>query len=199
MLADANKILKQRAITLAQNGQIRHLDNTAWLNHTNALAQTNAVIDAMMNSTNSLGQAVELYFVNSLVSPALIGACRSKGIAVASEGDAVTIAHEVLHTCILEDIYTVDGQGIPGPVSQSRLPADWGGGYYPSDLTQRELVGKLIMRSGGTEEDPDPSQRRDLPSGTVFGWKHTGDWASPKELGPAGVGQSSIQQTPRSY
>jgi len=200
LLADANKILQQRGVTLVQNGSIRHLNSTNWLDHTNALAQTNAVIDTMMDSTNSMGQAVELYFVRSLESPALKGACRPKGIAIASDGDAVTIAHEVLHTCILEDIYTVDGQGIPGPVSQDRIPSDWGGGYYTSDLTQRELVGRLIMRSGG-EEEIDTAPRRDLPSGTIYGWKQSipNDSTSPKILDQAGVGQSSIQQTPRNY
>ena len=112
----------------------------------------------------------------------------------------MVIAHEVLHTCMLEDIYTVDGQGIPGPVSQSRLPSDWGGGYYPPGMTQRALVGRLIMRSGGQGEiDTEP--RRDLPSGTVYGWKLSDpdDPSGPKTLGHASVGQSSIQQTPRSY
>ncbi|MEI6647734.1 MAG: hypothetical protein WCP12_16985 [bacterium] len=200
LLVDANKVLRQRGITLVQNGDIHILNETNWLDHTDALAQTNDVIDTMMDSTNSLGQAVELYFVRSLESPALKGACRSKGIAIASDGDSVTIAHEVLHTCILEDIYTVDDQEIPGLVSQDRIPCDWGGGYYTSDLTQRALVGRLIMRSGG-EEGIDTAPRRDLPSGTIYGWKliNPADASSPKTLGQASVGQSSIQQTPRNY
>ena len=201
LLTNANTILRQRGITLVQNGDANILNETNWLHHVDVLSTNAPSIDAMMNSTNSMGNAVELYFVQTLDGGDLKGACRSKGIAVASDGESVTIAHEVLHSCILEDIYTVDGQGIPGPVSQDRIPSDWGGGYYPPDLTQRELVGKLIMRSGGTEEDPDPSQRRDLPSGTVYGWKHSdpNDNTSPKILDQAGVGQSAIQNTPRSF
>jgi hypothetical protein len=201
LLTNANTILRQRGITLVQSGDTHILNETNWLHHVDVLSTNALSIDAMMNSTNSMGNAVELYFVQTLDGGDLKGACRSKGIAIASEGDAVTIAHETLHSCILEDIYTVDVQGIPGPVSLDRLPTDWGGGYYPPNLTQRELVGKLIMRSGGTEEDPAPSERRDLPSGTIYGWKlaNPSDASSPKTLGQAGVGQSSIQNTPRSF
>ena len=200
LLADANAILRQRGITLVQNGEAHILNQTNWLDHANVLAQTSPVIDGMMDSTNSMGNAVELYFVRSLDGGDYKGACRAKGIAVASDGDAVTVAHELLHSCGLADIFTADGQEIPGPVSRDRLPSDWGGGYYPPDLTQRQLVGGLIMRSGG-EEVLDTSSRRDLPSGTVFGWRRTipGDSSSPKALGQAGVGQSSIQNAPRSY
>ncbi len=62
------------------------------------------------------------------------------------------IAHEVLHDCGLEDIYTVENLGThPNPVSgqspQSVSPPT-GGGYYPPG-SQRELITRLIMRSGG--------------------------------------------------
>jgi len=77
-----------------------------------------------------------------------------------SDGAARTLAHEVLHDCGLEDIYTVenpdssDPNPIPGMASRERLPDDWGGGYYQPGLTQRSLVTRLIMRSGGFSPDP---------------------------------------------
>jgi hypothetical protein len=154
-----------------------------------------------------MGNALELYFVNTLDGTDVAGLCWPDGIVIAANGDGHTIAHEVLHDCGPEDIYTVDDQNaenpnpIPGLVSRTRLPSDWGGGYYPPDLTQRALAGRLIMRSGGTEEDPDPLWRRDLPSGTVYGWRHSipADPASPKTLGQAGVGQSAVQNNPGSF
>ena len=205
--AGANKILWQRGVTLVQNGPVRYLDNDDWRNHTDSLNPSNTVIDAMLDSTNSMGNAVELYFVESLEGGDALGVCRTEGIVIADEGDGVTVAHEVLHDCGTEDIYTVeindpnlaDPHPIPGPVSRDRLPSDWGGGYYPPELTQRELVGRLAMRSGGVGNDPPQSQSRDLPGGTVFGWRHTGDGASPKTLGQSGVGQSAIQRNPGSY
>ena len=208
LLDDANKILKQRGITLEQLGDTHFLNSSNWLDHTDALAQTNDVIDGMMDSTNSMGSAVELYFVRSLDGGDLLGACRPKGIAIANGGDAVTVAHEVLHSCGTEDIYTVelndpncsDPHPVTGPVIQERLPADWGGGYYPPSLTQREAVARLIMRSGGINED-NAISRFDLPSGSVFGWKHSvpSDGTSPKTLGLSGVGQSSCQTLNGSY
>jgi len=147
---------------------------------------------------------VELYFVRSLDGGDLLGACRAKGIAVASDGDGVTVAHETLHTCGLDDIYTVvsaSGENpVPGQVSPDYLPSDWGGGYYALGMTQRELVARLIMRSGGIN-GIDTASPRDLPVGTVFGWRHSipGDSSSPMVLDQAGVGQSSIQNTPRSF
>jgi hypothetical protein len=210
LLADANKILRQRGITLVQNGAILHLDNDAWLNHTNALAQTNAVIDAMMDSTNSLGQAVELYFVKTLDGGDLKGARRSKGIAISSgTGVGRTITHEVLHDCgtgatDIDDIYPVrndsdtDTDPIPGMVRQEWISADWGGGYYAPDLSQRELVDRLIMRSGGYN-DPSPALSIDLPSGSVFGYHDSMSNGVPtRVLGPAAVGQDSCTGTPGS-
>ncbi|NLX55911.1 MAG: hypothetical protein GXY58_12415, partial [Planctomycetaceae bacterium] len=66
-----------------------------------------------MDSTNSMGNAVELYFVNTLDGETTAGVRHPKGIAVAVIGDGRTIAHEVLHDCGLEDIYIADGQGNP--------------------------------------------------------------------------------------
>ena len=160
----------------------------------------------MLNTTNSMGNALELYFVDTLDGGGTAGVRCLEGIAIAAQGDAPTIAHEVLHDCGTADIYTVDDQNaenpnpIPGLVSRTKLPSDWGGGYYPPALTQRALVGRLIMRSGGQGEiDTEP--RRDLPSGTVYGWRHSipADPTSPKTLGQAGVGQSAVQNNPRSF
>jgi hypothetical protein len=90
-----------------------------------------------------MGNAVELYFVETLDGGGTAGVRHPKGIAVAVIGDGRTIAHEVLHDCGPEDIYTVQDPGgsvsnpVSGPVSEERIPADWGGGYYPPGLAQR--------------------------------------------------------------
>jgi len=211
LLTGANIILRQRGVTLVQNGESHILNQTNWLDHVDVLSTNAPSIDEMMDSTNSMGQAVELYFVRSLDGGGLLGACRTKGIAVATRGDAVVIAHEVLHSCgtdvsPVEDIYMVEDPSasplnpVPGLASQNNLPSDWGGGYYPPTLTQRELIGRLIMRSGG-EEGVDTATPRDLPSGTIYGWKHSipTDGTSPMVLGQASVGQSAAQRTPESY
>jgi hypothetical protein len=199
LLADANKILWQRGLTLVQSGAVRYLDNDAWRNHTNVLAETNAVIDAMMDSTNSMGNAVELYFVETLEGGDAAGVRRPKGIAIASGAGSRTIAHEVFHDCGLEDIYIADDQGNPllELVAEQSIPADWGGGYYNPWVLQHGLIKRLIMRSFLTSQE---DVGTDLPSGDVRGWHHgPGGGGTSLILGPAKVGQSSIIRTPGSY
>ena len=157
-----------------------------------------------MDSTNSMGNAVELYFVDTLEGTAVGGVCWPEGIVIATAGDANVIAHEVLHDCGLEDIYTVKNPGgsdpnpVSGPVSEERIPADWGGGYYPPGLAQRELIPRLIMRGGGFGPEPPSPTSIYLPRGTVHGWRNAGG-GTGRTLGNAGVGQSAIQRNPGSY
>ncbi len=196
----------KHVFTLVQTGEEHVQNNTNWLDHTDIFNISNTVMNAMLNSTNSMGNAIELYFVNTLEGGSALGMRSSEGIVIASGGDGLAIVHEVLHDCGTKDIYTVDNQEaetpnpVPGPVSMDRVPSDWGGGYYPPDLTQRELVGRLIMRSGGID-GADTASRWDLPVGTVFGWRHVNpaDGSSPKTLDQAGVGQSVIQRNPGSF
>jgi len=158
----------------------------------------------MMDSTNSMGNAVELYFVNALDGTDAAGLCWPEGIAIARNGTGHTIAHEVMHDCGLEDIYTVedsdgsDPNPVSGPVSAERIPADWGGGYYPLGLEQRELIPRLIMRGGGFGPEPPSPTSIYLPRGTVYGWRNVGG-GTVRTLGNAGVGQSAIQRNPGSY
>jgi len=206
LLADANKILWQNGLTLVQSGSYHLLNNTNWLHHVDVLNPANASLSAMLNTTNSAGDAVELYFVNMLEGGMAAGVRWPEGIAIASgEDTAHTLAHEVLHDCGLEDIYTIenpdssDTNPIPGPVSEGRIPSDWGGGYYLPGLTQRSLVTRLIMRSGRFGPEPPLSQGVCLPRGTVCGWRDQDTNGNVRVLGQAGVGRSSVRRSPGSY
>ena len=81
-----------------------------------------------MDATNSMGNAVELYFVNTLEGGAVGGVRRPEGIVIAANGDGQTLAHEVMHNCGLEDIYTVENPNgsdptrSPGRSPQSAFP-----------------------------------------------------------------------------
>ena len=204
LLADANKILWQRGLTLVQSGAVRYLSNDAWLNHTDLLNPANTNLAAMLDSTNSMGNAVELYFVNTLDGTDAAGLCWPEGIVIARSGTGHTIAHEVMHDCGLEDIYTVenpngsDPNPVSGPVSAERIPADWGGGYYPPGLAQRELIMRLLMRGERFGPEPELSGSVYLPRGTVYGWRNAGG-GTVRTLGNAGVGQSAVQRNPGSY
>jgi len=204
LLADANRILWPSGLTLVQSGAVHYLNNAAWLNHTDVLNPANTNLAAMLNATNSMGNAVELYFVEMLEGEDAAGVCWPEGIAIARNGNGHTIAHEVMHSCGLEDIYTVenpygpDPNPVPGPVSEERIPADWCGGYYPPGLTQRSLITRLLMRGGAFGPEPPVSEGICLPRGTVYGWRHAGG-GNVRTLGNAGVGLSAIQRNPGSH
>ena len=106
LLADANKILWQNGLTLVQSGTVHYADNDAWLNPSNTTPAAVYEFDALMDSSSGTG-GVELYFVQTITGEkgGLKGVKRIKGIAIAQDGDASTIAHEVLHACGLDDIY----------------------------------------------------------------------------------------------
>ena len=199
LLTDANRILWQNGLTLVQSGSYHLLNNTNWLNHIDVVNPANTNLSAMLNTTNSAGDAVELYFVNMLEGGEAAGVRWPEGIAIAAGGDAHTVAHEILHDCGLEDIYAESGEEgvLLEALTQQGVPADWGGGYYHSWLIQRDVIKRLVMRSN---LGPLETGGTDLPTGDVRGWHHSaGSGESSIILGPAKVGQSSIIRTPGSY
>ena len=204
LLADANKILWQRGLTLVQSGTVHYADNAAWLNPSNTTPAAVYEFDALMDSSSGTG-GVELYFVQTITGDNnvnLKGVRRIKGIAIAQDGDATTIAHEVLHACGLADIYpqiTILPQGtkvsIPDVSAPEMLPSDWCGGYYEPGLMQKFVVARLIMSPGGYTNMPLP--RADIPSGSVWGYRNfstTGDPSDELEL--RNVGLSGCHQNP---
>ena len=203
LLTDANKILWQNGLTLVQSGTVHYADNDAWLNPSNTTPAAVYEFDALMDSSSGTG-GVELYFVQTITGEkgGLKGVKRIKGIAIAQDGDASTIAHEVLHACGLDDIYpqiTIFPQGtkvsIPDVCAPEMLPSDWCGGYHEPGLMQKFVVARLIMSPGGYGNVPLP--RAVIPSGKVWGYRDastTGDPSSELEL--RNVGLSGCHQNP---
>jgi len=202
-LAGANMILWQNGLTLVQSGALRYADNDAWLNPCNTTAAAVYEFDALMDSSSGTG-GVELYFVQTITSTKGIvkGIWRTKGFAVAQEGNSGTIAHEVLHGCGLDDIYPQIKVGAnPVPVSlpdvsaPEMLPSDWCGGYYGPGLMQKFVIARLIMSPGGYANVPLP--RADIPTGSVWGYRNHSTPDDPSsELELRNVGQSFCHQNP---
>jgi hypothetical protein len=198
LLADANKILWQKGITLVQNGSIHYVDNDAWLNPSTAGSANVANFDALMDCSINTG-GVELYFVQTITGESggdLNGIKRLKGIAIASNGTSSTVAHEVLHACGLDDIYPqLNRVSLPGVCTPGMLPSDWNGGYYPSGLMQKFVIARLVMSPTGYTNVPLP--RADIPSGRVWGYRtHTSSDSPANELELRKVGQGDSHQTP---
>ena len=207
IIDDANKILKQKALTLQWSGTANYTNRYEWQDITDVQSPTNTVLESLLNCTNNTG-GIEFYFVKSLNRGMVGGVNCPLGIALGKDPqgrypEGRIISHEVLHLCGLLDIYVDRPTNetplvVTGQPYKVRLPGDWGGGYYPKDLTQAELVRRLVMH-GEIDKDTENSNR-DLPSDGVYGLHYVVDpvgQTNVYSLGEARVGQTGIStQTP---
>ncbi len=177
IIADANKLLRQAAITISWNGTVSHTNRNDW--YTLELPADNVVTNGstiwqMMSCANGTG-GIEFYFVDNMVAQGGGGPpthgfnVRGLGLALGDQATGHTLAHEVLHECGLADIYnSAGGLSVSGPVAPTRMGgADWGGGYYPAGLLQEDFnQGSLLMYGDG---DPEGITSFDLPWGGIYG------------------------------
>ncbi len=94
------------------------------------------------------------------------------GIIIKNTSTARALAHEIGHACGWCDIYA-ERKGVDAydfddfGLKRSWLPGDWsngtGGLYYPTFLTHRVLIKRLLMYGVGDGE------HLDLPRGNVYG------------------------------
>ena len=113
IITNANKILRQKALTLSWSGTANYTNRTEWLNITDVMNPTNTALDALFDCSPNTG-GVEIYFVNSLLEDGglpMNGVNNSFGIALAKGSgnsggfNGRVMTHEVLHQCGLKDIY----------------------------------------------------------------------------------------------
>ena len=124
---------------------------------------------------------LEFYFVDRIKGGEHM-ACNVKsglngsifGIVVSTNAIALTLAHEVGHSCGLYDIYeSHDGTSlqVTGDISKSRLPDDWGcngdARFYPAGLNQVGLINRLLMHGFGSSSTS--VANLDLSYGDVYG------------------------------
>jgi hypothetical protein len=122
-------------------------------------------------------EGVEIYFVeglkydHNLYDDQPLGSASKYGIIVKDSISAITLAHEIGYLCGWKDIYFHSNGYAPGElnfrVSQERLPNDWNNGtgyqFYPKELTQAEVIRRLLMLGNGS------ATRGDIASGNVYG------------------------------
>ena len=200
MIADANKILWQAAITLAWNGAISYTNRNDW--HALNLPPGNVVTNGstvwqLLNCTNDTG-GVELYFVNDIIEYG--GGRNTRGINVRGLGAVFshravghTLAHEVMHECGLVDIYNSgDGLSVSGEVGPGRLSgADWGGGYYPPGLQQDDFNRERLLMYGRDESGM--LTAINIPRSSVYGVGVGSSAQTNLVLGPVSVGRDSME------
>ncbi len=181
LLTGVNAYYQQVAMEFVQEGAIGYIDRTAWLDISAAANYQEA--NGLFASNQGTG-GVEIYFVTNIVSALGLNLTTSaahanraiEGCVVRAAATADVVAHELGHAAGLDDVYevyTTTGAGgkttrLPATkANQAWAPEDWndgpGAAYYDPNLTQPELIRRLIMY--GTVSGIE----RDFPAGQVYG------------------------------
>jgi hypothetical protein len=172
MIAYANRILTQSAITLQLNGSVCTTNCTDWMYIAgeNGIYPSADELRAIEHNTGGL----EMYFVASIGNVDTLGLNGPNGLLLAVGSTGRTMAHEVGHACGLKDVYTESPSNttlrVDGPITSDRLPRDWGGGYYPAGTEQSEIVQNLLMYGS---EDPNYLSKVDIPLGNIYGLSYS--------------------------
>jgi len=177
LIADANKVFKQTAMELFIPGTINFTNNPSW--YTLDRANWPSVKELTGLSINT--PTLELYFVNAIENgpPAFH---IEDGIVISSHSsiDSRAFVHEIGHACGLNDIYpvqindngTIGEHSVAGQeIISEDLSLDWGGGYYPADMTLGKLIAENLLMFGYIvpKDTEDTTMPIDIPSGSIFG------------------------------
>lgn len=128
-------------------------------------AQRNAIC-GITNNTDG----IELYFIRYLEGHPMAFFKRD-GIVIGHRANVRTVAHEIGHACGLKDIYDRRkdaGLSVEGAPSESRMPLDWG--WYPPDVTQADILKRLLMYGYASDE------KADISFGDVYGIYFVSSW-----------------------
>lgn len=169
---DANDILSQVGVRLSLDS-VNSTNRPDWFNLTNP-PTVFPIANQIVSVTNGTGGLV-YYFVNDIRG--YRGLRSGSDVLVERDGTGKTVAHEACHCFGLSDVYAWDDDSPLSlsptmPPSRGRLPMDWGSdsetdGFYPPDLTQSNLVERLLMFGRGKHDAVDISR------GDVWGvWYH---------------------------
>lgn len=191
MFEEVNDIWRQACVSFRIAG-FESVTNDLWLRipKSNGMRPLGEALVDHARGTDGL----ECYFVDWLEGAN--GANFEGGTVVSTNGNALTIAHELGHAFGFYDIYDqYDGApfSVTGGVERAKMEDDWGSpseeGFYSSGLQQANLVKRLLMYGYSI---PD---KADIPYGDVTGlwyesvWDSTNHvWLKDWRLSPAYVG-----------
>ena len=196
MIAEANKILRQVAMKVVWNGTLGTANRADWYNLviTNRTTVPGTAARQLLDCSGGTG-GVELYFVNSItyMGQAALGVNDDPGMALCADAGGHTLAHEILHQCGLNDIYTSTNgvESVSGPVDAGRLHADdWGGGYYQPGLTHADLITTRLLMGGFSVP---ASVAADIPYGKTYGYGAPAKQATHTELTMIPIGRMDME------
>ena len=164
----ANRCFSQVAMSF-EIASINYIDNDSFrvVNFTNQVQYL-----SLCNVTNNTG-GLEVYFVDRVDGGANAFQL-NEGIVIGKERSTdFTLAHEIGHACGLSDIYDFwDGMSVTGMPQKVYFTHDWG--WYPENVTQAQLVQRLLMYGFNT----DSTHKGDISRGDVYGVWYENEWNS---------------------
>ena len=136
---------------------------------TNVVYTNSTQIAELCGLTNGT-EGLEVYFVNSITDDT-DGFQIPSGIVIGEITTDTVLAHEIGHACGLNDIYDfVDGMSVTGMPQKVYFTHDWG--WYPENVTQAQIVQRLLMYGYDTET------KGDISRGDVYGVWYEYEWNS---------------------
>ena len=134
---------------------------------------SNATQKAELCALASQADGLEVYFVESITENTA-AFCGRSGIVVSRDVNGTTLAHEIGHACGLSDIYDSYSRetdlAVTGMLQKIYFTHDWG--WYPENVTQAQLVQRLLMYGYNTGS----THKGDISRGDVYGLWYEQVW-----------------------
>ena len=179
MMNEVNRIYEQIGVSFYIDS-ISFTNRSEWLDLSEKIGEKEirsrerrrALVDVVKNSNG-----MELYFINKIAGK-ILGDHNVLGVVLTTNATATTLAHEIGHAFLINDIYPVkysDGRvsALQSPfASSSSVELDWNNGdgahYYKTDIEQKELIRRLLMCGYAYPES------KDMSCGAVYGFSSGG-------------------------
>ena len=160
-VGSVNRLYSQVAMSFTIES-ISHTNSTRLTNVDYSNAAQKAEIYSLSNHTEGL----DVYFVES-ITERTDAFCGRSGIVVSRNYSDTTLAHEIGHACGLSDIYDSYSREtdlvVTGMPQKAYFTHDWG--WYPENVTQAQLVQRLLMYGYNTGS----THKGDISRGDVYG------------------------------
>ena len=176
MVTYANKAFEQLGVSF-------YIDTISYTNHydwlkicdddgNQDLVERRELVDMTKNSNG-----LEIYFIDN-IGKKIKANNDLYGIVVSTNWTISTLAHEIGHSFGCADIYPMHRDNTSIGLSdnkpeKSHAPDDWNNGdgcrYYSPDLTQKQLIERMLMCGYET------GARKDITAGMVYGFNKTNE------------------------
>ena len=167
-VVSVNRIYSQVAMSFTIES-ISHTNSTRLTN----VDYSNAAQKAELYSLSNHTEGLDVYFVES-ITERTDAFCGRSGIVVSRNYSDTTLAHEIGHACGLSDIYDSYSREtdlvVTGMPQKVYFTHDWG--WYPENVTQAQLVQRLLMYGYNTGS----THKGDISRGDVYGLWYEQVW-----------------------